>query len=409
MPAEPQIDDVKHLQRCINDLVSVLAFPAMWVGWSPPQIVSSFMDGLVRILNLDVAYIRLAGESGTATEFLKGPAAVDPAAGTWFAAQGADPAEWPRRATFTAGGHTLCIESLRLGLHSGQHLVAVGSHRRQFPLQTETLLLNVATNQLLLGLQEAQLRLKQKREAEEALNKTRTELVNIARITSFGVLTAAIAHEVNQPLSGIITNASACLRMLSAQPANIDGALETARRTIRDGKRAADMVARLRKLYLKKEMQPEPLDLNEIAREVVALLLTELQQNRVLVRYELAEDLPPVRGDRIQLQQVILNLLRNASDSMCAIEDRPRELLIKTKPGDAGTAALSVTDTGSGFSAQDAARMFEPFYTTKGDGMGIGLSVSRSIIDAHRGKLWATPNDGPGATFAFTVPGVSLP
>jgi hypothetical protein len=133
MPAEPQIDDVKHLQRCINDLVSVLAFPAMWVGWSPPQIVSSFMDGLVRILNLDVAYIRLAGESGTATEFLNGPAAVDPAAGTWFATQGADPAEWPRRATFTAGGPTLCIESLRLSLRSGQHRWRAGDCPENHP------------------------------------------------------------------------------------------------------------------------------------------------------------------------------------------------------------------------------------------------------------------------------------
>jgi signal transduction histidine kinase len=134
------------------------------------------------------------------------------------------------------------------------------------------------------------------------------------------------------------------------------------------------------------------------------LSLGELQRNRVTVRHELAVDLPPVKGDRIQLQQVILNLVRNASDSMSTVEDRARELLIRTEPDGAGAARLSVTDVGVGLSAQAATRVFEPFYTTKSDGMGIGLSVSRSIIEAHSGKLWAIPNEGPGATFAFTVP-----
>jgi signal transduction histidine kinase len=193
-------------------------------------------------------------------------------------------------------------------------------------------------------------------------------------------------------------------RMLSAQPANVDGARETAVRTIRDGERAADDIARLRKLYIRKDLQSEPMDLNEAAREVVSLSLNELQRDRVIVRNELTDGLLLVNGDRIQLQQVILNLLRNAADAMRTIEDRPRELFIRTEADDADGVRLSVSDSGIGLAPGAAERTFEPFYTTKSDGMGIGLSVSRSIIDAHHGRLWATPNEGPGVTFAFRLP-----
>ena len=243
-----------------------------------------------------------------------------------------------------------------------------------------------------------------RRLSEEALAKARSELANVASITSLGVLTASIAHEVNQPLSGIITNASTCLRMLSADPPNIDGARETARRTIRDGNRASDVITRLRTLYSKKEPSPESMDLNEAAREVTALSLSEIQRSGVILRYELADDLPPVVGDRIQLQQVILNLLRNAADAMSTIDDRPRELLIRTERDVENRVRLSVKDTGVGFTPQAAEKIFEAFYTTKTDGMGIGLSISRSIIEAHQGRLWATPNDGPGSTFSFVIP-----
>ena len=244
----------------------------------------------------------------------------------------------------------------------------------------------------------------QRRLSEEALGKARSELANVARVTSLGVLTASIAHEVNQPLSGIITNASTCLRMLSADPPNVEGARETARRTIRDGNRAADVITRLRTLYSKRDLSPEAMDLNEATREVTSLSLSELQSKRVILRHELADDLPPVIGDRVQLQQVILNLLRNAADAMSGVEDRPRELLIKTECDGGDQVRLSVKDAGAGFTPQAADKLFEAFFTTKSDGMGIGLSISRSIIEAHRGRLWATANDGPGATFAFSIP-----
>jgi len=244
----------------------------------------------------------------------------------------------------------------------------------------------------------------QRRLSEEALGRARSEHTRVARVTSLGMLTAAIAHEVNQPLSGIITNASTCLRMLSADPPNIDGARETVRRTIRDGNRASDVITRLRTLYCKKEPVLESMDLNEAAREVAALSSTEIQRNGVTLRQELADDLPPALGDRVQLQQVILNLLRNAVDAMSAIDDRPRELLIRTERDEDHQLRLSVKDSGVGLAPEAAEKIFEAFYTTKTDGMGIGLSISRSIIETHQGRLRATRNEGPGSTFSFSIP-----
>lgn len=240
--------------------------------------------------------------------------------------------------------------------------------------------------------------------SEEALAKARLELAKVAGVTSLGVLTASIAHEVNQPLSGIITNASTCLRMLDAAPPDLDGARETARRTIRDGNRAADVIARLRALFGKKEFTFEWLDLNEVAREVIALLLSDLQRHRVALQSELAEDLPAINGDRIQLQQVILNLLRNASDAMADVHDRPRQLLVRTEREDGGRVRMSVRDAGVGVDPTGMHKLFDAFYTTKHDGMGIGLSVSRSIIERHQGRLWAEANLGAGATFSFSIP-----
>jgi PAS domain S-box-containing protein len=243
----------------------------------------------------------------------------------------------------------------------------------------------------------------ERRRAQEVLDQVRSELVHVARVTSLGALAASIAHEVNQPLAGIVTNASTCLRMLAAEPPNLEGARETARRTIRDGHRASEVVTRLRGLFGKTPAAFEPVDLNEAIREVVASSAGELQRARVVVRQELAEQLPTVPGDRVQLQQVILNLLLNASDAMDAVEDRPR-LVTLTTERDNGAVRLSVRDCGCGFAAGDAERLFQPFFTTKPEGMGMGLSLSRSIVERHRGRLRASPNHGPGATFAFTIP-----
>jgi PAS domain S-box-containing protein len=242
-----------------------------------------------------------------------------------------------------------------------------------------------------------------RRLAEEARDKARSELAHVARVMTLGTLTASIAHELNQPLSGIVTNASTCMRMLATDPPNVEGARETARRTIRDGNRASEVITRLRALFSKKHAAAESVNLNDAALEVIALALADLQKNGVVLHPELADDLPLVTGDRVQLQQVILNLVLNASDAMSGVDDRPRQLVIRTERQD-DRARLTVQDVGVGIEPYGVEKLFEPFYTTKSGGMGIGLSVSRSIIESHHGRLWATLNDGPGAAFSFSIP-----
>jgi C4-dicarboxylate-specific signal transduction histidine kinase len=244
----------------------------------------------------------------------------------------------------------------------------------------------------------------ERKRVEEELRQAQAELAHVARVTTLGELAASIAHEINQPLAGIITNASTGLRMLAADPPNVDGARETARRTLRDGNRAAEVITRLRTLFSKKDAVIDSVDLNEATREVIAVSANELQNGRLIVRLELGVDLPPVAGDRVQLQQVILNLLLNAVDAMSAVEDRPRQVIIRTEPDEGDRVRLSVQDDGVGLERQSIDKLFEAFYTTKSDGMGIGLSVSRSIIERHQGRLWATPNEGSGATFSFSIP-----
>jgi PAS domain S-box-containing protein len=243
-----------------------------------------------------------------------------------------------------------------------------------------------------------------RRLSQLALDKARSELARMARVTTLGALTASITHELGQPLAGIATNAGTCLRMLSADPPNIQGALETARRSIRDSNRASDVITGLRSLFAAKSAAQEPVDLNDATREVIALSHGEIQKGRAALQSDLAEDLPAVLGDRVQLQQVILNLLMNALEAMRNVNDRPRMLLIQTGRDGSDGIRLSVQDAGMGLRLEDKDRLFEAFYTTKSGGMGIGLSISRFIIDSHRGRLWASPNEGPGATFAFSIP-----
>jgi PAS domain S-box-containing protein len=240
--------------------------------------------------------------------------------------------------------------------------------------------------------------------AQEELRRTQAELAKVMSVATMNVLTASIAHEINQPLASLITNASISFRRLNDDPPNVDGARETVQRTIRDANRASDVVTRLRALFSKKEFTLETFDLNEVTTEVIALSLTDLQGNRIILQLELAANLPLITGDRVQLQQVTLNLLRNASDAMVGIEDRPRHLLVKTEQDGDNQARLSVQDAGCGVGPQEFERLFEPFYTKKSSGMGIGLSISRSIIERHNGRLWAEPNDGPGTTFSFSIP-----
>ncbi|WP_441280728.1 PAS domain-containing sensor histidine kinase [Tardiphaga sp. 862_B3_N1_1] len=243
----------------------------------------------------------------------------------------------------------------------------------------------------------------ERRLSDEALDAARSELARVTRVMSLGALTASIAHEVNQPLSGIITNAGTCWRMLNSDPPNLEGARETVRRTLRDGNRASEVIARLRALFDNRSANTEPVDLNEVAREVISLLLSEIRRKKIRLGVELADDLPIVVCDRVQIQQVIMNLIRNACDALSRVSDRPRTLIVRSDSDD-GSVGLSVCDVGTGFDREAADRLFDAFYTTKESGMGIGLSVSQSIIKSHGGELSAMLNEGPGATFTFRLP-----
>jgi PAS domain S-box-containing protein len=242
-----------------------------------------------------------------------------------------------------------------------------------------------------------------RKRAEDNLREVQAELAHVARVTTMGEMAASIAHEVNQPLSGVVVNGNACLRWMAGDSPNMTEAREAVQRIIRDGKRASEVIARIRNLSKKSGAEKEQLDLNETIAEVAAFVQGELRRTRAVLRTELAGDLPRVMGDRVQLQQVVLNLVLNGLEAMSTVTDRPRELVIETKRQDAEHACVAVRDGGVGLDPANIHRLFDAFYTTKGGGMGMGLSISRSIIENHGGRLWAIPNQGPGATFLFTV------
>lgn len=246
----------------------------------------------------------------------------------------------------------------------------------------------------------------ERKRAEEELQKTQAELAHIARVTTMGELTSSIAHEVNQPLAAIVTSGNACLRWLSNDPPNIEEARQTVMRVVNDGHRASEVVGRIRAFFRKTTPQRVKININQLIEDVIAMVPSELRRNRVQVRTELANDLPVVAGDHVQLQQVLLNLMINGIEAMSTVNG-PRELVIKTRSYESGGVLVAVQDSGVGFSEQSAAQLFNAFFTTKPQGLGMGLSISRTAIEAYGGRLWATSNDGGGATFQFTLPAVS--
>jgi signal transduction histidine kinase len=219
-----------------------------------------------------------------------------------------------------------------------------------------------------------------------------------------GELTASVAHEVSQPLAAILINAETCLRWLDREPPKLDEARGSVKWIIGDTKRASEVIQRVRSLAKRTDIEKVPLHLNEVVNEVVVLVQSELRRNRVSLRIELAPALPVVLADRVQLQQVIINLLINGIEAMHGVTDRPRELVIRSDRDGANLVFVAVKDSGVGISAENANRLFDAFFTTKSSGLGMGLSICRSIIEAHGGQLWASSNPGPGATFQFTLP-----
>jgi len=240
--------------------------------------------------------------------------------------------------------------------------------------------------------------------AQDGLTKAQAQIARIARITTMGELTASIAHELNQPLGSIVMSGDACLHWLTAKPPNLKEVRQAVEAIIQDGTRASAVLVRTRGLLRRGERLRERLDINDVVREVIALLDGELRRNGVSLGTNLPEDLPPVVVDRVLLQQVILNLMMNAIEAVRAISDRTRVLRIRTEEQPSDNIAVLVQDSGVGVDPEHSSRMFEAFYTTKVEGVGMGLPISRSIIEAHGGRLWTVANVGPGSTFCFTLP-----
>jgi PAS domain S-box-containing protein len=245
---------------------------------------------------------------------------------------------------------------------------------------------------------------KQAEQERERLRQLEADLAHINRVSMLGELSASIAHEVNQPLTGIVSNGSACLRFLAGDAPNLDEARDAVDDIVRDGKRAGEVIARIRALTKRAAPPREKLDLNETIRDVLAIAGDEAKRNSVVIRTQFADDLSPVFGDRVQLQQVLLNLVINAMEAMSSVEDRVRQMVITTWNTEPGLVQVTVEDSGTGLDLNTMATIFKPFQSTKPGGMGMGLSICRSIVQNHGGRIWATANDGPGARFHFSLP-----
>ena len=559
-------DEIKRLQSCINDLISVLALPAIWSGSESSQIVGTLLDVLLAMLRLDFAYARLTDSSdGPPIEVVRlghrqhpsvQPQQVGQALGRWLTG---DQAASRFVVPDPAGEGEVSIASFSLGLQDEVGVLVAGSRRADFPTDIERLLLRVAANQAGIGLQEARRSGEQKRigealeqrvaertaeltranenlrleiaerkraeaqlreseerwrdvfennptmyfvvdaagkvmavnpfgaeqlgynvdelvgqpvlgvlyesdreaiqrnvaqclkqigqsmswelrkvrkggsviwvretakavlrvngpivliacediteqkRAEEALRQAQADLAHVTRVTTMGELTGSLAHEVNQPITAAVTNANTCLRWLAGDAPNIEEARAAAMRIVKDGTRAAEIISRIRLLFKKGTPERELVDVNEVIREMTVLLRNETTRGSISVRTELAADLPQVMGDRVQLQQVMMNLFMNSIDAMKDV-DGTRELAIKSQRAENEQLMVSVSDTGVGLPAQQTDQIFNAFFTTKLHGTGMGLSISRSIVESHGGRLWAANNSPRGASFYLTLP-----
>jgi PAS domain S-box-containing protein len=244
--------------------------------------------------------------------------------------------------------------------------------------------------------------LTERKRAEEALHQAQMELAHVTRVATLGELTASIAHEINQPLSAMVNSANACVRWLAAQ--NLERAQQSTLRIVADGQRAGEIIGRIRALAQKAPPHKDWLDLNAMIRDVLALARSAVHRHGVVVETHLAAEVPWILGDRIQLQQVLLNLVMNAIEALSGVSAGPRALRISSEPVAATEVVIAVCDSGPGFEPQHLDRLFEAFYTTKPHGLGLGLAISRRIIEAHGGRLWATANAPQGAVVQFTVP-----
>jgi C4-dicarboxylate-specific signal transduction histidine kinase len=302
----------------------------------------------------------------------------------------AKPGEIPRFAIFV-------VAAVAVGALSAAQRSATESLRRARDYLAETVKELQRTNEAL------QAESRERESAEEALHQARADLAHVNRVTAMGELTASLAHEVNQPIAAAVTNANTCLRWLTRDHPDVDEARAAAMRIVNDGRRAAEIISRIRLLFKKGTPERQLVDANEVIREMIVLLGGEAARYLISVRTELATDLPQVMGDRVQLQQVMMNLIMNSIDAMRNV-DGTRELAIICRLAENEEILVSVTDSGIGLPPQQADQIFNAFFTTKLNGTGMGLRISRSIVESHGGRLWADGNSSRGASFHFTLP-----
>jgi C4-dicarboxylate-specific signal transduction histidine kinase len=248
--------------------------------------------------------------------------------------------------------------------------------------------------------------IEERQQANEEARALREELAHVTRVATMGELAASLAHELNQPLAAMVSNAQAASRFLSNDAPELDEVQEALEEIAEDGKRAGKVIRGLRELLKRGDQERKVLEVNQFVEDVLDLVRSDAVMQNITLTTRLASDLPKVSGDQVQLQQVVLNLLRNGSEAMSGLKNSKRELVIATAPGNAGDVEVSVQDSGAGISPDDMWRVFDAFYTTKPDGLGMGLSINRSIVEAHKGRIWATPNQDQGTTFRFTLPTV---
>jgi len=303
---------------------------------------------------------------------------------------GPKPEEIPRLVIFT-------VSALFVGLLSAAQRNATESLRRARDDLRGTVQELQKSNQAL------QTESLERKHAEEARREAQAELARVSRVTTMGELTASLAHEVNQPIAAAVTNANTCLRWLTRDRPDVEEARAAAMRIVKDGTRAAEIVKRIRLLFKKSTPQRELVDVNEAVREMIVLLRSEATRYKITVRMELAEDLPRIMGDRVQLQQVLMNLIVNSIDAMKEV-DGTRELAVKSQRTKKEEVLVSVCDTGVGLPPQQSDQIFNAFFTTKAHGTGMGLRISRSIVESHGGRLWAADNSPHGASFHFALP-----
>ncbi len=433
---KPFWSKVQELQSSIRGVAMLSAIPAVSVNQGARELAETLADSLVQIGELEFAYISFREHAESdAIEIVRAAGGSTPertAALHRSLTELLRAHHPPTQIDNPLSGTYSRIAIARLGPGRDQAIV-IGSRDPYFPTDGVRLLLNIAANQMTVAVQRLRVarqareietakrviestrqltmiserlsteKLERKR-AEEALRTAQLELARVLRVTTVGQLAATIAHEINQPLAAALTNAGACLRWLANDTPDLDEVRASLQRIVRDIQRIDDVTGTIRTLARKGSVAHAPLDINAAIQEVLTLTHGELERHDISLRADLAAGLPKVLGDRVQLQQVILNLVVNAIESMITVKDRQRHLCVISKMEDCGMVSVEVRDSGPGLDSKTMSRIFEAFFTTKVEGMGLGLSICRSIMDSHGGLLWTSPASPDGASFFIAVP-----